>query len=295
MLCLYPNPISMSTLPDQYFHLFQQQVDACQIADQNRHAEVRRALNREIKQCIAELKKLSEQENPEVWYALGHASTFFEKNASQATAWYQKAADAGHTQAITKMGNRLRQSAHPEDQEKSQQWLNQAADQGDAYAMLCLGFAHRDGKGVNKDLPLARQWLEKAHEAGDPAAIEHLADLLFKHLHAPAQALPYYLEAHTKGIHCDEALAEIYNTRGSGVYDPTKAKEHYEVLLRRGKKSAPWVMLELAKLHASGQVSENGVTHARKWLYQIITQCPKTLSTRRKAERLLSKLDESLF
>lgn len=285
----------MPTLPDQYFSLFQQQVDACQIPDRQRHAEVRRDLNRQIRQCISDLKDQADENNPEVWYALGHASTFFEKNITQATEWYQKAADAGHTQAITKMGNRLRQSKHPEDQEKSQQWLLKAADQGDAYAMLCLGFAHRDGKGVPRDLSLARNWFERSRQAGEPTAAEHLADLLFKHLNEPAKALPYYLEAHAKGIGSDQALAEIYNTRGSGAYDPIKAKQHYEVLLRRGQKSAPWVMLELAKLHASGQVSENGPTHARKWLYQIITQCPKSHTTRKKAERLLDKLDDSLF
>jgi TPR repeat protein len=285
----------MTTLPDQYFSLFQQQIDACQIPDQNRHTEIRRGLNREIKQCITDLKKLSNQDNPEIWYALGHAATFFEKNITQATAWYQKAADAGHTQAITKMGNRLRQSELPEDQEKSQQWLSKAAEQGDSYAMLCLGFAHRDGKGVPRDLKLAQHWFERSRAAGDPTAIEHLAELLFKHQHSPAQALPYYLEAQAKGMPCDEPLAEIYNTRGSGVYDPLKAKEHYEILLRRGKKPAPWVMLELAKLHASGQVSDNGLTHARKWCYQIISQCPKTGSAIIKAERLLKKLDESLF
>jgi len=283
------------TLPEKYFALFQQQVDACQIEDRDQHAEVRKSLNREIRQCIAELKQLTDQKDPDVWYALGHAATFYEKNITQATQWYQMAADAGHTQAITKMGNRLRQSQRPEDQEKSQQWLNQAAEQGDAYAMLCLGFAHRDGKGVTKNLNLAKDWLKKAHQGNEPTAIEHLADLYFKHLHAPAKALPCYLDAQSRGLNCDEALAEIYNSRSSGVYDPVKAKDHYETLLRRGQKSAPWVMLKLAELHASGQVSDNGLTHARKWCYQIISQCPKSLSARKKAERLLEKLDDTLF
>ena len=60
--------------------------------------------------------------------------------------------------------------------------------------------------------------------------------------------------------------------KATSVYNPIKAKEHYEELLKKGPKSAPWVMLELAKLHASGQISENGLTHARKWIYQIISQ-----------------------
>ena len=224
-----------------------------------------------------------------------HGEEGVEVNVHKAMEWYQKAADAGHTQAITKMGNHLRQSKRPEDQEKSQQWLSQAAQQGDAYAMLCLGVTHRDGIGVPRDLKLAQYWFEQSRAAGDPAAITHLAELWFKLKHSPAKALPYYLEARTKGIPCDEALAAIYNTRSSGVYAPLKAKEHYEILLRRGEKAAPWVMLELAKLHASGQVSDNGKTHARKWCYQIISQCPKTRSTRIKAEQLLKKLDESLF
>lgn len=284
-----------SSLPKQYFDLFQQQLNACQIPDAKEHAEIKKSLNRQIKQCIRELKECADTEAPEVWYALGHASTFYDKNPTKATEWYQRAADAGHIKAITKMGNQLRLSNNPNEQQQSLTWLIKASEQGDHYAMLSVGIAYRDGKGANKDLPKSAHWLKQAHEAGEPTAMELLADLHLNHLHSPANALPCYQHAHANGHHCDEALAQIYNTRGSGVYDPTKAKEHYETLLRKGQKSAPWVMLELAKLHASGQVSENGLTHARKWIYQIISQCPKSMSVRKKAERLLEKLDESLF
>ena len=284
-----------ASLSETYFSLFQEQLDACAISDPKKHAEVRRTLNQKIKHCIQDLKKEVETNDPEIWFALGHAATFYAKDSSAATQWYQRAAEAGHTKAITKMGNRLKQSKSSDDQEKSHQWLITAANNGDHYAMLSLGISYRDGQGVPKDYLKAQQWFEQARDAGEPTANENLADLHLKHLHSPAAALPHYLQAYANGVKCDEELANIYNTRNSGVYEPIKAKEHYEILVRRGKKSAPWVMLELAKLHASGQVSENGLTHAKKWIYQIIAQCPKSMSIRKKAERLLDKLEETLF
>lgn len=287
--------MKQASLPEEYFSLFHRQVEACKITDDQQHAELRKQLNREIRSCLLALKSQQDTEDPEIWYALGHASMFYEKNSQQATAWFQRAAEAGHSKAITKIGNSLRQSNNNEEQEQGHVWLSKASEQGDHYAMLSMGLAYRDGQGVPQDYAMAKHWFEQADQAGETSAVEQLADLHLNHLNAPAEALPYYLKAEAQGISCTHELAQIYNTRGSGVYDPIKAKEHYETLLRRGQKSAPWVMLELAKLHASGQVSDNGLTHARKWLYQIISQCPKSLSARKKAERLLRKLDESLF
>lgn len=289
------SPESTESLPQQYFSLFQDQVDACQISDPQKHAERRKEINQHIRTCLLELKDQQENDDPEIWYALGHAAMFYDKDRTKSTEWYQRAADAGHIKAITKMGNQLRQSSDDTDQQKSHDWLKKASEQGDHYAMLSMGCAYRDGQGVEKDIARAKEWFLRAHQAGELTASERLADLHLNHRHSPAEALPYYLQAYEQGLNCDEELAGIYNTRSSGVYDPTKAKEHYEILLKRGKKSSPRVMLELAKLHASGQVSENGVTHAKKWCYQIITQCPKSMTVRKKAERLLDNLAETLF
>jgi TPR repeat protein len=281
--------------PETYFHLFQQELDACHISDAEKHAEGKKSLRRQIKQCITQLKLESTQNNPEVWYALGHASSFYERDASSATLWYQRAAEAGHTKAITQLGKRLKHSQTPEDQKQSLTWLNKAAQQGDAQAMLSLGCSYRDGDVVTPDLTQAEQWLQKAHHAGEPRALKALADLHFNHLHSPANALPYYVQLHNQREPCDEILAAIYNTRRSGVYNPRKAKAHYDALAQRGKKSPPWVMLELAKLHASGQVSENGLIHAKKWIHQIIVQCPPSSPVRKKAEQLLTELEGFLF
>ncbi|MFP3441004.1 hypothetical protein R0K18_25035, partial [Pantoea sp. SIMBA_133] len=38
--------------------------------------------------------------------------------------------------------------------------LENAAEQGDAYAMVVLGRAYRDGTGVSRDLAQATEWLE---------------------------------------------------------------------------------------------------------------------------------------
>lgn len=52
--------------------------------------------------------------------------------------------------------------------------LENAAEQGDAYAMVVLGRAYRDGTGVSRDLAQATEWLERAEAAGHPSAAEAL-------------------------------------------------------------------------------------------------------------------------
>ncbi len=282
-----------------YFSLFQKQLDACQISDPKKHADIQKSLNQSIKECLIELKaceQIAEQpERSEIWFALGHASTYFERNPNLASKWYQLAADAGHTQAIAKLGIYLQQSKSEDDQKNSYQWLMRAAERGDPSAMRSIGHAYRDGEGVTKNIKSACDWLKKASDAGDLSAMKSLADIYKNHLHDLQKALPLYRELHRLDGGYDLTLAQIYNTRGSGVYDPHAAKKHYDKLARNGSKPSPSIMFELAKLHASGEVSENGLILARKWLYEIISQWPPSHPTRKKAEKLLEKLDNTLL
>jgi TPR repeat protein len=52
-----------------------------------------------------------------------------------------------------------------------------AAEKGDAYGLLRMGERYRDGNGVEKDLGKAREYLQKAADAGSPTAKEELSKL----------------------------------------------------------------------------------------------------------------------
>jgi len=51
------------------------------------------------------------------------------------------------------------------------------ADKGDPYGELQMGLRYRDGKGVEKNLDKAREWLQKAADQGDRDAVTALSKL----------------------------------------------------------------------------------------------------------------------
>jgi hypothetical protein len=91
-------------------------------------------------------------------------------------ALYQRAALNGDPIAMREHALRLRASAStPTQIAASSDWLRQAADSGDAAAMMLLSQAYSIGLGVEPSLTLARQWLGQAADAGDAQARATLA------------------------------------------------------------------------------------------------------------------------
>jgi TPR repeat protein len=52
-----------------------------------------------------------------------------------------------------------------------------AAAKGDSYGLMRLGERYRDGDGVDKDLAKAKDYLQKAADAGSPTAADELSKL----------------------------------------------------------------------------------------------------------------------
>lgn len=91
-------------------------------------------------------------------------------------ALYQRAALNGDPIAMREHALRLRAGAStPAQIAASSDWLRQAADAGDAAAMMLLSQAYSIGLGVEPSLTLARQWLGQAADAGDAQARATLA------------------------------------------------------------------------------------------------------------------------
>lgn len=61
------------------------------------------------------------------------------------------------------------------DEEGSVRWARIAADAGDSAAMVTLGYRHRFGEGVERDLKEMLRWYRRAAELEDPTAIANLA------------------------------------------------------------------------------------------------------------------------
>ncbi|MCL2420640.1 MAG: sel1 repeat family protein [Defluviitaleaceae bacterium] len=93
------------------------------------------------------------------------------KDLAKAKAWYDKGvaivkkdAEAGDRDGQNLYGllYKLGMFGHPQDYEKAKEWYSKAANQGDAMAMLNLGYMYRLGEGVPKDEKQAIEWFSKA-------------------------------------------------------------------------------------------------------------------------------------
>jgi uncharacterized protein len=96
-----------------------------------------------------------------------------------ARQWYQKAADAGNTDAMYNLGL-LYRDGHgvAQDYGKAREWLQKAIDAGNANAMTNLGWVYENGPGVAHDYVKACEWYQKAANAGDAFGMKFLAAMM---------------------------------------------------------------------------------------------------------------------
>jgi hypothetical protein len=96
---------------------------------------------------------------------------------SSARSWLEKAAEAGHTEAMNSLANLLANLWQPRDLSGAHAWYERAAQAGNTEAMNKLGLLLAT-RWQPPDLPGARTWWEKAAEAGHAEAMYNLANLL---------------------------------------------------------------------------------------------------------------------
>ena len=99
-----------------------------------------------------------------------------EQDLELATAWYQKAAQQGHTEAAFRAGL-LCLKSELRRQPEAVYWLSQAANAGHLSAQYNLGLVHEKGLGVKVDPEEALKWHRIAARQGHAAAKEKLERL----------------------------------------------------------------------------------------------------------------------
>ncbi len=101
-----------------------------------------------------------------------------EKDLNKATEWMRKAADLKVNWAKNELYDVLVRINTPESNSEAFNVIKAFAETGDAGAMGRLGRAYRDGKGVEKDLNKATEWMRKATEKNVGWAKNELFDIL---------------------------------------------------------------------------------------------------------------------
>lgn len=172
------------------------------------------------------LLKAAEEEGPEGWFAIAHGYSGGwgpARDPLAAKAWFTRAAEAGHSQSMARLGSIRRPATEAEDAEAIT-WLKKAAALGNASGMVWLGFAYREGKGVEQDYHQAAKHFIAAYEAGDHHAAVHAGRMLAFYLEDAEAGLEWFLKGAEQN--CSDAplcVAQLYSDSKLPTYDPAKA------------------------------------------------------------------------
>ncbi len=134
------------------------------------------------------MQKSADHGFPLAWYALGtfyEYGTGVEKNGAEALRWYRKAAESDHGQARAFAQNsvgrcyRFGIGVEP-DEKEALAWYLKSAEAGNPAAMENLAQFYTTGAGGTRNLETARSWRERARAVSpdDPVFGQSVRDLL---------------------------------------------------------------------------------------------------------------------
>ncbi|GHB28137.1 SEL1-like repeat protein [Salinicola rhizosphaerae] len=182
-------------------------------------------------QGVALLKQAATQNQSGAARSLGIAymdGTGLQKDPAKAKQWLARAVDQDpdDTTSKTRLGRGYLEGTLPGRSQDGIDLLRQSANQGDAYAMVVLGRAYRDGVGVEPDLQRSELWLQRAQRAGHPSA--------------------------------QQALARTYRTSGE--------QGNIDDLIRAAQMGEVPAMADLGRAYLRGDGVRANYSSARKWL-----------------------------
>ncbi len=148
------------------------------------------------------------------------------------------------------------------------QCFEKAAAQGDAEAEAALGFLYAQGRGVPKDLALAKKWLRLAVDQGLLSAQHNLGVLLLQEKGSSVEEGMALLEkAATKGYVASQyRLGQIYFSGDFGTTrDYPKA---FDWLLKAAQGGDAAAQNSVGVMYRSGLGVERNLPEALKWFQQ---------------------------
>lgn len=253
----------------------------------------------ECEAIFARLRAEAESPDPAVWFALGDAYSRgwgTKEQRGQAMEWYRRAADAGHTRSMVRIGNLLNRPPPDGAPTEAVHWFRRAAELGNASGMVFLGFAYREGTGVACDNEKAVDWFIKAVEAGDTHSMIHVGRMYSRHLHDPEEAMRWFLRAAEAGqTESHLELAFLYEDRKSPLYDAEQAVHWYRRVAEANGGSRDRARLALAHFCRNGEGTAHDPVEAKAWLVKVLESAPATSAFHREAKALLPKWEAEML
>ncbi len=264
-------------------------------------------------QCVAQAKYIvtAETGTAEDKFNLGYTyyvgSKLFEKNASEAAKWYEKAATLGSSKAQYNLGTMYDAGEGvAQDKTRAFYWFKQAAEQGDTDSQYNLGYKYDRGDGVEKNKALSIEWYTKAANQGDGKAAYNLG-VLYSEDESPSMVLlnKWFDKAAENDVDLQFRVAVIYH---EGIFkvekNYSKAFELFHKAAMRGNLDAQnqvasayllgeGVSVSLSDAYAWLSLAKNqklGVSEAQVALDELITtMTPKQIETGKQKLAALSQ------
>lgn len=256
-------------------------------------------LRREWQRLFRELLKHAEAGGAEDWFALGHGYSNgwgAERDRVAAEAWFRRAAEAGQHPAMVRLALILKHPDRTECWEEGVRWLQRASAEGDSSAMVHLGFAYREGQGVDEDAEQAALWMLKAYESGDLHASIHAGRIYSAWLNRPVEAAHWFhLAADAQQKESYINLAMLYDDRASELFDPEKAAHWYHETVQNNGSSGPRAMLALARCYRDGLGVPADKNESKTWIQRLIESTPDTNEFHREGLNLREEMEIGLL
>ncbi|MEZ5723456.1 MAG: SEL1-like repeat protein, partial [Paracoccaceae bacterium] len=152
-----------------------------------------------------------------------------------------------------------------DDESRAQSWHERAAALGHDESMVWMGYYHRYGIGVPRDLKLAFEWYQRAAEAGNEAGLENIA-VCYQHGEGVPQdlelAYDYRRQAAERGFSVSRRWLGKHLIHGAGVAaDPARGISMLEALA--DEDAAACMML--GEVYYYGEGVDSDLDRATQW------------------------------
>lgn len=213
-------------------------------------------------------------------------------NQAEGTQWLEKAAAAGHVQAMVKLGDIRNAAPGDADGDAAIAWYEKAANAGNIEAARKLGIAYATGRGRNEPDPAkALPPLETASNSGDAEAQLHLGQVLIV-LKRYDEAITWLTTAGEGGqARAWYVLGEMYYQQQTVDQDIDKAFGYYGKGAEAGNDEA---QLMYSFFYLTGRGTKKDKAEAYKWaLIADEASSPKSRGAMKYLEPKLSDDDRT--
>ena len=193
---------------------------------------------------------------------------------AEAAQWLQRAADQGNAEAQNDLGAFYGSGRGvPRDDAVAMRWYQRAADQGDAEAQYNLGALYEDGQGVRQDYAEAARWYRRAADLGDADAQYNLGVFFLNGQGVPrddAEGMRLLRRAADQGdADAQNAIGTLY-VSGQGV-PPNNAEAMlwYRRAADRGNADAQY---DIGVLYENGRGVPRDYGQAMRWYSRAADQ-----------------------